>query len=160
MRIYVSHAIRGVLPLAPGETMEQRCDDNNRLARACGEVLYRTLPIDWYVPGAHDDFPLMAYRQGHLTIDQILDIDCEIIRECAGVLIVRWEPVWSDGMKREIKFAENHYIPMAEWATSSTTFGSDLNPGALYNFVMSCGPTADAHLVAIAGREARTPPAD
>lgn len=113
MRIYVSHSIRGALPLAPGETIEDRCRQNNKLACIAGTILRRKYPaVHWYVPGEYDDFPIKALAMGLLTVDELLDIDCEIVRECQGVLFINWEGQYSSGMLRELRFARNHNIPV------------------------------------------------
>ena len=85
MRVYLSHAIRG----ADGEscTMEQQkvnCDN----AIAFAEDICKACPwIDLYVPAKHEDFVNKAYSMKYMTIDQILEVDFEIMRECIAILV-------------------------------------------------------------------------
>lgn len=113
MRIYVSHAVRGVLPLGLGESLQERCEANNRIAIQLGKELREYWPeVDWYIPGEHDTFPIAAMGLELLTVDQVLDIDCEIISKCDALFPVRWEPGPSEGMVREWEFAKSHNIPI------------------------------------------------
>jgi hypothetical protein len=65
--------------------------------------------IDLYVPGEHEDFVNIAYRDKYLTIEQLLEIDCKIID---GVdLVIFFAPdkmQLSPGMQVEYDHAMTH----------------------------------------------------
>ena len=86
MRYYLSHSIRGKYgkDATPSQT-KANCNGIMKIA----DVIRCTLPmIELYVPAEHE-FPPVGYfiRKGYLTAEQALEIDCEIIDECDGVIV-------------------------------------------------------------------------
>lgn len=67
--------------------------------------------LELYIPGANDDWAVIGMKKGHLTIDQVLDIDCGIVELCDVVLVMNWQNHISEGMAREIDTAFIHHIP-------------------------------------------------
>ncbi len=110
VRVYMSHSIRGKKGKdATSEDMQH----NNALAIVFGQALRRKFPgVDFYVPGDHDEFVLIAYLQKVLTEKQILDIDCEIVRRCCFVVAYSPDGYLSKGMKIEIEYACMYGIPV------------------------------------------------
>ncbi len=125
MRIYVSHPIRGKNGDAATEEEKQA---NCEAAIKWADLLRMNLGLratqggglylgghwlthrDWiYVPAEHEEFIGRAYGKGYLTEEQILDIDCEILKEC-DLLVVLGEP--STGMRVEIGHAKSLNIPI------------------------------------------------
>lgn len=85
MRIYLSHSIRGkygkdATPLQ----MKKNCDKAILIAN----LIRNALPsIEIYCPAEHEDFVGIAYYDKYLTEIQILNIDCQIVGGCEGVII-------------------------------------------------------------------------
>ena len=86
MRYYLSHSIRGKYGKdATPSQMKENCDRVMLIAK----FIRRTVPAaELYVPAEHE-FPPVGYfiRKGYLTTEQALEIDCEIINECDGVIV-------------------------------------------------------------------------
>jgi hypothetical protein len=110
MRIYLSHPIRGV---KGKDATIQEMLENNQKAIEFGAKYRKTFPHKIYVPAEHDEFVIIAYQKGYLTEEQILDIDCEILQSCEGVVFYNHELVMSGGMNTEFRCATNLKIPMA-----------------------------------------------
>ena len=110
IKVYISHSIRGKMgEKATVEYMEE----NNRKAIAFGETLGEEFSnIDFHVPGAYEGFVGPAYRKGHLTEKQILDVDCDIISNCNFIVVFAPDDFISKGMKVEIDYATLHNIPI------------------------------------------------
>jgi hypothetical protein len=85
IKAYFSHPIRG--PLKDKATpidMKRNCDAAVALAeriRTYMEVNYREAGFELYVPAEHEAFVNRAWKNLMLTVDDILEIDCQIIRE-------------------------------------------------------------------------------
>lgn len=114
IKVYVSHSIRG----KKGENAtKEDMRRNNDLAIMFGQALRRKFPgVDFYVPGDHDEFVLIAYSWGLLTEKQILDVDCEIVHGCHFVIAYSPDGYLSKGMKIEIEYANMNGIPVIEVA--------------------------------------------
>lgn len=110
-RAYVSHSIRGKLGVnATPESMAE----NNIKAHEAAVLMRCILPeIHLYVPGEHDILISILHQGKRLTEEDILWGDCEIIRTTCDILIA-WAPdgFISTGMGVEIKFAQDHNIPV------------------------------------------------
>lgn len=116
-RAYLSHTIRGKAgKRATTKTMQQNC----LKAHAAAETL-RSYLLDWhrmdniplldiYVPGEHDEFIQLAYAKKYITIEQILEIDCEILSQCDMLIILG--DYMSKGMQVEFDFAESIGLPI------------------------------------------------
>ena len=110
IRAYVSHAIQGKFGAAA--TTEQM-EANNQKAIKFGKQLVEEFPcIDFYVPGYHDEFVLIAYKKNYLTIEQILDVDCVIVSRCNFLVVYSPNDYISKGMKKEIDHAVKSSIPI------------------------------------------------
>jgi len=110
IKVYITHSIRGKKGMdATKEDMRR----NNKLAILFGQSLRRKFPgIDFYVPGDHDEFVLIAYLKKYLDEKQILNVDCEIVEGCNFVLAYSPDGYLSRGMKIEIEYAGEHGIPV------------------------------------------------
>lgn len=110
IRTYVAHSIRGKLgDAATNEQMEA----NNQKAIGFGRQLANEFPnIDFYIPGSHDEFVLIAYRWGLLTEKQILDIDCEIVSRCNFLIVYSPDDYVSKGMQIEVDYCVLNKIPV------------------------------------------------
>lgn len=108
VKVYVSHSIRGRDGVnATDETMKR----NNDLAIIFGRSLRRRWPgVEFYVPGDHDEFIIIAYRNKYLTEKQILDVDCQIVQTCNFIIVYSPDGYLSRGMKVEIEYAGEHGI--------------------------------------------------
>lgn len=110
IRVYVSHSIRGK---KGKDATQEDMQHNNALAIVFGQALRRKFPgVDFYVPGDHDEFILIAYLQKVLGEKQILDIDCVIVRRCCFVIAYSPDGYLSKGMKIEIEDACMNGIPV------------------------------------------------
>lgn len=109
MRIYISHSIRGKFGIkATKEQMTKNCKKAIKL----GKWLRENFPdIIWYVPAIHDEFVSIAYIRGYMTEEQILNVDCELIKGCSALLVYSPDNYISGGMKTEIDFACKNFIP-------------------------------------------------
>jgi len=67
--------------------------------------------LDMYLPHNQDTFPQVAMDLGYLTVDQVLEIDCDILSKYDIVIVLNWENHVSDGMAREIIKAKDLNIP-------------------------------------------------
>jgi len=116
-RIYLSHIIRGK---AGEDATEEEIEKNLEIARIVGEQL-KAYFIDWekmdgfpkiylYVPGEHDEFVQIAYKQGYLTETEVLTTDCQIISRCQ--LVIMYGNYHSKGMRVEGEFAAKEGIPI------------------------------------------------
>jgi len=115
-RIYLSHAIRGPKgSFASEKTIARNCQKAIQVGKQIQAYL-----LDWekldgfpagsiYVPAEHDEALRIALDKGFLTVDQILEIDCEIVGRCD--LLLAYGPI-SSGMKAEIQYAQKHNIPI------------------------------------------------
>lgn len=110
IKVYISHSICG--KMGKGATKEYM-DANNKKAIAFGKTLGEEFPnIDFHIPGAYEDFVGPAYRKGHLTREQILDVDCDIISRSNFIIVFAPDDYISGGMKVEIDYATLHSIPI------------------------------------------------
>jgi hypothetical protein len=114
-RIYLAHPMRG----KKGDTKESNKDydyqnENCEIAIQNLKALREFFPmVNWYCP-AEVEIPVqMAHRLGYLTVEQILDIDFNIIKNiCSGALLHRWED--SVGVDQEtarcVEWGYPHFI--------------------------------------------------
>lgn len=110
IKVYVSHSIRGKKGLKATDADMRR---NNDLAIIFGKALRRKIPgVEFYVPGDHDEFVIIAYRAGYLSEKQILEIDCKIVRSCNFMIAYTPDGYLSRGMKVEIEYANENGIPV------------------------------------------------
>lgn len=110
IRVYISHSIRGKMG---NDATKEYMDINNKKAIAFGETLSEEFPnISFHIPGAYEDFVGPAYRKGHLSEKQILDIDCDIISRSNFIVVFAPDDFISKGMKVEVDYATLHNIPI------------------------------------------------
>ena len=110
IRAYCSHSIRG--KFGKDATLEQM-DVNNQKAIKFGGQLAEEFPgIDFYVPGEHDEFVVIAYLKGYLDEKQILNVDCDIVSRCNFLIVFSPDDYISRGMRREIDHAVESHIPV------------------------------------------------
>ena len=112
IKLYLSHPIRG--------DNSQKMSENNKAAIVGANflrtffkaiMLKENLPlIELYVPAEHEEFIWLAYQKQFLTLEQILAVDCEILRNTDALLY--WSRTKSNGMKVEKKFAQENKIPI------------------------------------------------
>lgn len=109
LKIYVSHSIRGKFG-ADATVGQMRT--NCQKAVNFGKLLRTIFPgINWYIPADHDEFVTLAFTKGYLNEDQILDVDCDIIDTCQGLLAYIPDDFISKGMGIEINYASSTDIP-------------------------------------------------
>ena len=111
LKVYVSHCIRGKKGSKATREYIQR---NVTLAILFGQALRREFPnIDFYVPGDHEYPPVgNLLEKGYVTIDQVLAVDCDILKNCNFVVAFSPNGYLSKGMKKEIEYAEENGIPV------------------------------------------------
>lgn len=97
---YVSHAIQGRYG---HKATQEQMDANNLKAIEFVEKLEVEFgdKIDFYVPARHEDFVNRAYKMGLLSIDEILVIDCDIVRSKDILLLYIPDSYVSSGMLKE-----------------------------------------------------------
>jgi hypothetical protein len=99
MKVYISHSIRG--KMGKDATTEYMQENNQKAIEFCNQLKEEFPTIDFYCPGEHDEFVLIGYKEGILTEEQILQIDCQIVAKCS--LLINYSPngYLSKGMVRE-----------------------------------------------------------
>jgi len=110
LKVYISHSISGKMGT---DATQEYMDVNNKKAIAFGKALSEEFPsINFHIPGAYEEFVGPAYRKGHLTREQILDVDCDIISRSNFIIVFAPDDYISGGMKVEIDYATLHSIPI------------------------------------------------
>ena len=108
---YFSHPIRG---RAGDKATQKEKDANCKDAILVARLIRKRFPeLEIYVPAEMDEFPDVACKQGYLTIDQLLAIDCEIVKR--RDILLAYAPnggYLSNGMKREIDTALDNSLPV------------------------------------------------
>lgn len=102
---YLSHHIRG--PEGDHATEETRMH-NKQVAQMVGMELRRQFPnLTVYVPGDADEWAEVAYVDGLLSVDTILDIDCAIIDRKDCMIMYHQYDKMGGGMVREMNHCEH-----------------------------------------------------
>lgn len=110
LRIYLSHSIRGA---KGNDATPEDIAHNCRKACDFARLLRVSMPdVEIYCPAEMDEFPDIALRKGLLSIDDLLEVDCEIISRRDVVLVFCSDNHISNGMAVEIKYAQSHTIPV------------------------------------------------
>lgn len=104
IRIYISHCIRGMK--GKDATHADMFANNNRAIEFEKFLAARFQGIEFYVPGKHDEFVLIAFQEKFLDETEILAIDCKIVDRCEAVLAYIPEQYISNGMLIEIMHAQ------------------------------------------------------
>ena len=85
MRFYLSHSIRGKYGNKATPTqMKENCDRIMGIANTIREAIPA---VELYIPAEHEDFIYIAFADGYLNEQQVLETDCKIIDTCDGVII-------------------------------------------------------------------------
>lgn len=108
IKCYVSHRISNN-GTDGDESQQTNCE---KAIEFCKQLRGIFPNIDFYLPAEHEDFVGRSYKKGILTIDQILDIDCEILQTCNFMLGYAPGYFWSQGMCIERDYAYKHSIPV------------------------------------------------
>jgi len=105
-----SHYIRGKKgKRATDRDMESNCQK----AIVAGKVLELCIPaLNIYIPGEHDEFVALAYKEQYLTEDDILTVDCELLNKRDLLIVYNTENYLSNGMVREVNYANKNGIPI------------------------------------------------
>ena len=108
--VYFSHYIRGP---KGHEATDSEIEYNMAQAILVADQLRHLFPqLDMYVPAEHEDFIGIAYADGLLTEQQLLDVDCKILEQKDCVLAFAPDNYkLSRGMQREIVHARLRGIP-------------------------------------------------
>lgn len=117
LRAYLSHPIRGPLKdKATRQDMQRNCEYAIEIAELIRTFVPTVLKL--YVPGEHEVFVNRAWKGHYLTVEQILEIDCNIIEEYSDVLLV-FAPFGPpiEGCSIEKEFAESRKIPVIVFET-------------------------------------------
>lgn len=110
IKIYISHSIRG--KHGKNATKKQMRENNDK-AILFHRQLKRLYPTtDFYCPGEHDEFVLIAYTKGFLSEEQVLQVDCDIVATCNLLLNYSPDRYISKGMKVENDYAVANGIPI------------------------------------------------
>lgn len=114
MKIYLSHPIRGKYGAnATNTQMKENC---NRAIDIANYIRANIPSLEVYVPGEHEDFVGITYKKKFLTEQQILNVDCEIINSCDGVIIyIPESDTLQGGRLVEATHAKANKIPVWEF---------------------------------------------
>lgn len=120
---YLSHPIRGK---KGGDATIEDIKLNCKKAIEFANRLRKDIPeLDLYVPAEHE-LPPVGYilRKGYMTVDQILDVDCEVLEERDLLIVYGSVGGRSSGMLKEINHAYDAAKPIA--TITDATFSSDI----------------------------------
>jgi hypothetical protein len=93
--------------------------ENCALAQLVITALRALLPdTEFYLPADHEEFISKAFLCGLISEKEILDIDCQIVGECDGLLALS-NGFISNGMDIEIQYAKLRKIPCFTWDIAS-----------------------------------------
>jgi hypothetical protein len=109
IKCYLSHYIRGPSgDKATPEEMRANCINASNAADDIRESINFSANI--YVPGEHEFPPVGIFLQkGYLTIKQVLEVDCEILKQCDVILVYK-DPTLSSGMMEELACAAENEL--------------------------------------------------
>lgn len=110
VRLYLSHPIRG---RNGTKASERDIGANNLRAIRMGNAIRAFFPwVELYVPAEHDEVLSYLYLIRALSIEDLLEADCDVINKCDGVISFQPEFYESSGMRVEREYAEAHGIPV------------------------------------------------
>lgn len=110
IRVYCSHSIRGKMGK---NATDEHMKANNDKAIEFGKKLRSAFPsINFYVPGDHDEFVLIAFLDKYINETQILAVDCKIVQRCNFLIAYSPDGFISGGMQVEIDYANKEGIPV------------------------------------------------
>ena len=106
---YFSHSIRGK---AGANATEEDMMKNCAKAMEVAAWIRESVPeIDLYVPAEHEDFVSIAYKDKYLTEDQILEIDCKILKKRDFHIVHEVDGWLGGGIEKEINAAKKYRKP-------------------------------------------------
>lgn len=109
IKAYLSHPIMGI---KKEQSTETEIAFAVIKAKRIANILRVVFPkLDIYCPAEHEEFVHKTYLTKKLSIEDILEIDCQILKECDLLLVYNYERMFSKGMKVEYKFAYENNIP-------------------------------------------------
>lgn len=109
MKAYVSHSIRGP---KGAEATHAEMMANNAKAIAFAARLREACPgLDLYVPGEHDLFVMLAYTNGYITEDQILNVDKQILAKQDMLIVYSPDGYLGGGVGVELEEAKRLGMP-------------------------------------------------
>lgn len=107
---YISHPIRGK---AGNDATEEDMNNNNLKAKTMGGYLRTLMPnLTLYIPAEMDDFLIPRGIKPVKIVEELLALDCAIIKGRDILLVYNHDGHISDGMQREIDYAKEHNIPI------------------------------------------------
>ena len=110
-RAYLSHAIRGKEGKDCTDYQQKKyCDAAIELAK---QIRAACPWLDLYVPAEHEDFVKIAHAKKYITEQQLLDVDCDIVKDCGFLIIFVPEgDELQGGRLVEHDFAINECMPV------------------------------------------------
>jgi len=117
LKVYLSHPIMGIKGV---KATEKEIKANvEKAIRMVNKIRTMFPELDVYCPAEHETFVHLAYKLNKLSIDDILKIDCQLIKDCKLLLAYNWQYVLSNGMKTEVEFASKNNIPIITFRNDS-----------------------------------------
>jgi len=118
LKVYLSHPIMGIKGV---KATEKEIKANvEKAIRMVNKIRTMFPELDVYCPAEHEAFVHLAYKLNKLSIDDILKIDCQLIKDCKLLLAYNWQYVLSNGMITEVEFASKNNIPIITFRDAST----------------------------------------
>lgn len=115
---YFSHSIRGMKGNA---ATQEDMDANNQKAIDAANQIRKYFPgFDLYVPAEHDEVLSILYRTGAVTIGELLDADCEVMRKRDFLIVYVPDGFVSNGMMTEVQAAQKASMPIFILASTRT----------------------------------------
>ena len=126
--MYLSHAI------ADGGTLntEERAENRRKAYKFAGWLRDKFPQIRFFCPAEMEVFVAKALKGEYLTLDQVLNVDCEIIKECEGLIAYTPKGKTSKGMDIEIEFANANNVPV-----QNLYYADDMKEEALIEIIGS-----------------------
>jgi hypothetical protein len=133
IRVYFSHAIRGQVGVgASHDTQNNNCRAAQDMAANVKQLLFRERPdieVDFYIPADHEDFVQIAYDEKIISEENILKVDCLIIKDRCDATVV-FVPGWDKlqgGRKVEWKFAIENDLPVCVFERAGEAASAIMN---------------------------------
>lgn len=85
IKVYLSHSISNGDESTSVENQRANCKE----ARRVGRIIQEALPmVEVYIPGGSTEkFVRRAYNSGYISVNQILEIDCEIVSDSDMIVV-------------------------------------------------------------------------
>ena len=127
---YVSHGIQGRLgSRATDATMQANCDRVRKFIKKVRAEF--GWAIDFYLPADHEEFVHRAFSMGLLSIDEILVIDCDIVKVKDIIILYIPDSFISNGCIKEMHRAgcfgkPNIQVTDKNWKTEIANYLSSV----------------------------------